>query len=163
MDGHQIPVARTERLIVEALGDELLVYDLDDDRAHSLDPVAASIWRACDGESTVADVALRAGVSKELAWSTLEHLADIDLLAEPVLSSSAQSRRTLLRRGLMAGAASVAVGAGIQSIVAPAAAGTSSCLGDGNVCTASIQCCPGLTCCCEAPTCFCRAPSNCND
>jgi hypothetical protein len=165
MADQQHPIARTERIVVDRVGDEVLVYDLDSDRAHSLDAVAAAIWRGCDGESAVATLAAQADVSEEVAWSTLDHLAEIDLLAEPLGVSSGHSRRALLRRGLIAGAAGVAAVPVIKSIVAPdpAAGGVSSCFGIGTVCTQSVQCCPGLTCCCEAPTCSCQNPNNCND
>ena len=45
------PCARSEDLIVEELGEELLVYDMKADRGHCLSPVAARVWRRCDGRT----------------------------------------------------------------------------------------------------------------
>ncbi len=51
------PRARTEQLIVRELGPETLVYDLDRERAHCLNPAGAEIWRACNGERTLSELA----------------------------------------------------------------------------------------------------------
>ena len=57
------PRARRTRLIVRRLPEETLVYDLESSRAHCLGPIAASVWRRCDGRSSAARIA--AGVRKE--------------------------------------------------------------------------------------------------
>ena len=49
--------------MVKTVGDEVLVYDLERARAHSLDALAAAIWRQCDGRRPVA--ALAAAVRAE--------------------------------------------------------------------------------------------------
>ena len=51
----QLPLARRERLLVEELPDEVLVYDLDREKAHCLNRTAALIWNHCDGRTTVED------------------------------------------------------------------------------------------------------------
>ena len=61
------PVAREENLAIEELDDELLIYDLHSNRAHSLGSAATSVWRACDGRqgpegSTEIDIRLRGAV-----------------------------------------------------------------------------------------------------
>ena len=57
------PLARRDGLVVKTVGDEVLVYDLERARAHSLDALAAAIWRRCDGRRPVA--ALAAAVRAE--------------------------------------------------------------------------------------------------
>src|SRR2546423_15689116 len=42
------PRARDARLVIQELPDELLVYDLERHRAHSLNRTAALVWRHCD-------------------------------------------------------------------------------------------------------------------
>src|SRR5262245_11037961 len=42
------PRARTAGLVVKELSDEVLVYDLERHRAHSLNGLAAAVWRRCD-------------------------------------------------------------------------------------------------------------------
>jgi hypothetical protein len=138
---------------VEELGDELLVYDLNTDEAHSLDPSAAAIWRACDANSTAPGIAARTGQSETAVRTTLERLAELDLLAAGSFAADTHSRRAVLRRGLLAGAAGVAAVPLIRSIVTPPAAhAQSGCVADqenNTPCTQTCQCIEG--CCCNIP------------
>ena len=43
------PVARSEGLLVEELGDELIICDIERDVVHSLNGPAAVCWKALDG------------------------------------------------------------------------------------------------------------------
>jgi hypothetical protein len=47
------PSARTDAVIVEPVGDGIVVYDLKRHRAHALNRSAAALWRLCDGTRTV--------------------------------------------------------------------------------------------------------------
>jgi hypothetical protein len=49
MEKARRPLARSAGLLVEPIGDELLVFDSERKVAHSLNDVAARVWRACDG------------------------------------------------------------------------------------------------------------------
>jgi coenzyme PQQ synthesis protein D (PqqD) len=159
MADEQRPLARSERVIIEALGDELLVYDLDSDEAHSLNASAAAIWRACDGAVTVAGISARVGLSEAAVRVTLERLAGLDLLAAGSFTRPTHSRRAVLRRGLLAGAAASAAAPLITSIVAPAAAQTTSgCSADFGACEQTADCCSGLICCGGV---VCRPPELC--
>src|ERR1700730_7842010 len=51
------PQRRNDRLVVEELAEETLVYDLDRHRAHCLNKTAAAVWRNCDGKRTIAELA----------------------------------------------------------------------------------------------------------
>src|SRR5581483_8256515 len=48
------PLARSEGLLVESIGDELLVYDEQRRVAHSLNETVTLVWRACDGSRDLA-------------------------------------------------------------------------------------------------------------
>jgi hypothetical protein len=147
------PSARTAGLVVEELGDELLVYVLDTDEAHSLDPAAVAIWRACDGTTTTADIAARLNLDDGAVQATLERLAELNLLTgEAPVVAVTHSRRAVLRRGLVAGAAGAVAIPVIRSIVAPAPAhAQSACAptkGAFTSCTSSCECADG--CCCSS-------------
>jgi hypothetical protein len=142
--------ARTEGLVVEEIGDELVVYDLDTDEAHSLDSSAAAIWRACDGTATPPAIAARLNLDDAAVQATLTHLAELDLLTgEAPAVTVTHSRRAVLRRGLVAGAAGAAAIPVIRSIVTPAPAHAQSggLIPIGEPCTTSSQCVGG--CCCS--------------
>jgi len=120
------PRSRRADLKVESLGAELLAYDLAGHRAHHLNPIAASVWRLCDGSRTVGAVAAAIardhGVAEdeEIVWHALAQLARGGLLATPLPAERAAvaTRRDLVRRlGLAAAAIPL-----ITSIGIPAAA-----------------------------------------
>lgn len=155
-EAERLPRARdASQLVLQELGDELLVYDQRDHKAHSLDGVAAAVFRRCDGRTTVAEAAeaIAAGgrpADVALVAAALDELRATGLLESPAPRVPALSRRDALRRvGFIAGAA-VAIPL-VQSIVAPSVAQAASC---GDV----LQpCCVGNTCngtnICSAGTC----------
>jgi hypothetical protein len=114
------PKARRARLVVEALlADETLVYDLDRDEAHSLNPTASFVWHSCDGITPVSEIARRLGqkhgarVSETVVWDALEQLAARGLLDH----RPAQPREVALsRRGLMQAAGLTAI---VTTLTAP--------------------------------------------
>jgi hypothetical protein len=48
------------RFVVRAVGSETIVYDTRTHKAHCLGPEAAAVWRECDGQRSVFDIAGRA-------------------------------------------------------------------------------------------------------
>jgi hypothetical protein len=159
------PLARSDGLVVEALGDELLVYDRDTDQAHSLDPAAAEIWRACDSTATPADIAARLNLDEAAVQASLKHLAELDLLTgEAAALTVTHSRRAVLRRGLVAGAAGAVAVPVISSIVAPPAHAQGSCqpsTPDLEECLQTCECTSGCCCAHSAGFTLCLTPVNC--
>ena len=135
------PLARTEDLRVQELGSEIVIYDLRTDEAHCLGPVAARVWRACDGERPLADL----GESAEITAALVE-IADKGLLVERVPGGgSGMSRRQLVGRMAVAAAAAPL----IVSVSAPPAHAAVSCIALNQPCTvgsAALPCCPGTSC-----------------
>src|ERR1700734_3733381 len=110
MDEHGLsPRARRDGLLEEAVGEELLLYDQNSHTGHCLSPVAACVWRRCDGEHDVTELAGLAGVSESLVGDALRELREKDLLAvEPQPTQSTVpgvSRREAIVRGARYGAA----------------------------------------------------------
>jgi hypothetical protein len=107
-----LPRAREDGLLEEEVGEELLLYDRENHTAHCLSPIAACVWRHCDGEHDLAEIAVLAGASEELVASALHELREKDLLdAEPALMQSAipgESRREAIVRVARYGAAAAA-------------------------------------------------------
>lgn len=138
------PRAREEGLIVEGLGEELLVYDVQAHRSHCLNRAAALVWKACDGRATPGEIARRVGaelgaeVAEPLVWLALEDLGRKGLLgAKPQRPDDPArvSRRELVRR---LGVAAVLVPV-IATVTAPTAYAAVSCSGS---CSVQAQNCP---------------------
>jgi hypothetical protein len=122
------PRARTSGLVTTEAADEVLVYDTDRHHIHHLNITTAAVWRHCDGERAVGDLARLAGqdlgasVDEATVRLALTKLDDAGLLTEPLaaeLRLSRMSRRTFMQRAGVAGALAVPA---IVSTTAPAAA-----------------------------------------
>jgi|ERR1700760_176768 len=152
MDDHgPLPRARQERLLEEAVGEELLLYDQRSHTAHCLSPIAACVWQHCDGGRNVAELAELAGTSEDRVADALRELREKDLLVvEPQLIQSAIpgiSRREAIGRVARYGAAAAAAPLIVSATAATPAMASS---GEKGACQASQD----LTCCvCEDATC----------
>ncbi len=51
------PKARNPEILVQEIGDEVLIYDLEINKAFSLNETCAMVWRECDGEKPIAEIA----------------------------------------------------------------------------------------------------------
>jgi hypothetical protein len=161
-----IPRAREDGLVMREVDDEVLVYDLLRHRAHSLNKTSALVWRCCNGETSVPELAARlrdaldAPVDERVVWIALEQLSQVDLLehrVEPPREAAAVSRRSFMRKvgiGVVGGAIVLPV---ISTIAAPTAQAQGSVLGPGQCCTTAGG--PGVRDLCIGGTC---ATSNCS-
>src|SRR5436190_6967815 len=81
------PAARSQGLVVEHLADETLIYDLERDEAHHLNPTAAAVFALCDGQATVEQLATEAAerlgqpVSAGAVSEAVNQLAELGLLS----------------------------------------------------------------------------------
>jgi hypothetical protein len=114
------PLARSENLVVETLGDELLVYDQVTNQAHCLGAAAAQVWEACDGERSVESLSADLGLDVGTVTRALGELSDCSLLdaSVPVAGNGGMTRRDLGFRAAKVGAAAATVPL-IWSIAAP--------------------------------------------
>ena len=143
-----LPSVRTEGLLVQDVLDEIVVYDLDREKAHSLNPTAASVWTQCVRQTPRAEAVallsqkLGPGKGETALDFALAQFHRADLLQDPTPRVEGMSRRAVMRRiGLAAAAASVPI---VTSLVAPPAAHAQSCLPEGSPCMADAECCSGI-------------------
>jgi len=164
----QRPIARNEGLVIQEMPDEVLVFDMETNKAHCLNETAAFVWKACDGNNSVADITKLFGnksgnpVDENLVWLAIDQLNERKLLEKNVTSKFAgESRRSVLKK---IGFASVVALPVIASLVAPTAVLAVACsagqtpasCGAGNCnrgtpCVSATQCgtCPaGQICAC---------------
>jgi len=143
------PIARQQDLVIKHLDGEMLVYDLRTDQAHCLNRTVALVWQQCDGRRTVRELGellsrdLSAPAGQELARLAVIELAREDLLHEvdEAWRTAPQISRRTLVRSLGVALAALPL---ITSIISPTPAEAATCLGSGQPCSSSAQCCSGL-------------------
>jgi hypothetical protein len=148
---HTKPLARKEGLVIQELPEEVLVYDLDRDRAHCLNETAAFVWQRCDGRTSAGEIArslgqkVNAPVDEKVVWFAIDQLGRNHLMTTPVPPQlvAGLNRREMVRALGLAAAVAVPV---VASIVAPTPAQAATCAANGQSCASGQICCAGLSC-----------------
>lgn len=115
---------KSDKVYVEAIDQELCVYDWERQKMHTLNPTAALVWQQCDGQTAPAAMAarleqeLQTPEAEQLVWLSLDRLEKAHLLeakaARPALGKSLTRRDLLKAAGL-----SLAMLPLVKSIVLP--------------------------------------------
>lgn len=144
-------MARHNGLVVQEMPDEVLVYDMDTNKAHCLNQSAAFVWKSCDGNNTVGDIVRQfeangnGKVTEDFVWLAIDQLNENGLMDSKIAPRfEGQSRRQVLKTIGLASMVALPV---IASLVAPQKA-----LGSVS-CTCSAAPCPPTGC----PTTVCTA------
>jgi hypothetical protein len=150
-----LPLLRTANLVVKELPQEILIYDLQKNKAFCLNETARLIMDQCDGKTSVDEAAgylhrkLKANVSEEMIWMVVEQLQNADFI-EKDYEIPIQTTRVTRRKILQSAAALGIALPMITSLVAPTAAhAQSSCLQIEEECNIEASpsgCCTGLNC-----------------
>lgn len=149
MKSNNNPVARRTDVVVQELGEEVLVYNLQNNKAFCLNETSALVWKLCDGTNSVSDIQrlasqqVSAPVPADMVWLAIDGLRKENLLESsdniPVAFEGMTRREVMKKVGL----ATVVALPIVSSLVAPAAAQAQSCAAPGDPCGA-IQCCTGI-------------------
>lgn len=130
------PAARRERVLIESVGDEAVIFNLDTRASHALTPLAAAVYAYADGTNDLTAIAelasarLDATVTEAEVATVIELLGELELLEGPELTLvSGLSRRDAIKTF-----AAVGAGAALITTVTPtaAAAATTGQTGLGN-------------------------------
>ena len=154
MNNPQNPVARKTGLVIQEVPEEVLVYDLDTNKAHCLNKTAALVWKSCDGTRSVPEIAAYVGslagesVTDDFVWLAVDQLNENDLLEKEIQADlKGLSRRDLIKRIGLTSMVALPV---IASLVAPP---TALAVGSCN-CLNSLECGVGTPNeACPSPTC----------
>ncbi len=80
--------SRTENIVVQKLGNEVLAYDLKTNKAYSLNDPSALIYQLCDGSRTIDQIIgelnkqLTHKVNSEFVWYAIHQLQKNSLISE---------------------------------------------------------------------------------
>jgi len=139
------PKSRKENLVVQELEGEVLIYDLEKNKALCLNQTSALVWQSCDGSRTIAEIGdvvgkqLNSQVGEDLVWLALDQLSRenlIDNKSEIKTRFAGMSRREAVRKVGLASLVALPV---IASLTAPVAAQTASACNTGVTCTCTIS------------------------
>jgi hypothetical protein len=154
------PIARKSNIVVQILEKEVLIYDLNENSAFSLNETSALIWQMCDGIRTVPQIAeslsakLNSPITDDFVWIALEQMKKGNLLenSEDISADfGGLSRRDVIRKIGFATLAALPV---VSSLIAPASiSAASNCTPPigrtpATLCSESCQCNTG---CCRNP------------
>lgn len=150
----QKPTARKDGLVIQEMPAEVLVFDLETNKAHCLNETAAFVWKSCDGVNSVGDITKLFGiqtgkrVDENLVWLAIDQLNESNLLADKVNTKfNSQTRRDVIKKIGLAAVIALPI---VSSLVAPTAAMAATCSGaNGVTCTGTVgngQCCNGQCC-----------------
>ena len=119
---NKLPLARSTDIVVQELGEEILIYDLNTHKAYNLNETSGTVYRACDGRTTFDELKLGTKLPDEIIFLALDELRRENLLEESQTYSSpfgGMSRREAIRRVGLASMIALPV---ISSLIAPTAA-----------------------------------------
>src|SRR5438445_2500999 len=101
------PTARKNDLVIQQADNEVLVYDLNTNKAACLNETAAFVWQNCNGSNGIADIAQALGrktnseVNDDVVWLAIDELSKNRLLEEKVAaeySFTGVSRRDVIKK-----------------------------------------------------------------
>lgn len=151
MNNPQKPTARQAGLVIQEMPEEVLVFDLETNKAHCLNETAAFVWKSCDGSRSAAQIAELFGresgknVEEEMIWLAIDQLSENNLLEQKIRADfKNQTRREVIKK---IGLAAVIALPLVSSLVAPTAARAVACSGVVASCTnGGVTCNDGTPC-----------------
>lgn len=149
MGSSQNPTARKEGLVIQEMPEEVLVYDLNTNKAHCLNQTAAFVWKSCNGENSVTDIKLQmeknfgTPVSEDFIWLAIDQLNKDNLLQEKINSKfEGVSRRDVIKKIGLASFVALPI---VASLAVPnAALAAGSCAGAS--CNTTTSCASPCNC-----------------
>lgn len=155
MNEPQMPVARKEGLVIQEMPAEILVYDLETNKAHCLNETAAAVWKFCDGKNSVADISglltktRGTPVQEDMIWLAVDQLSERNLLENysAAANFSRQNRREVIKKIGLAAVIALPI---VTSLAAPTAASAgSTCATTACTCTLAAVC-TAVSCACQS-------------
>ncbi len=121
------PISRKQNIVVQEFEKELLVYDLQINKAFCLNETSAIIYQLCDGTKSVAEISqtlyknLKQSISEDLIWLALDSFKKENLLEEGesfAVNFNGLTRRQVIKKVGFATMIALPV---VSSVVAPSA------------------------------------------
>ena len=152
MKSSQIPVARKEGLVVQETAEEVLVYDLNSNKAHCLNQTAAFVWKSCTGDNSISEITklfekeIGSAVQEDLIWLAIDQLNEKNLLAANLTTKFAgRSRREAIKKIGLAAVVALPIVASLTAPTSALASTSCACVNPGGCITQTT--CPSQVNC----------------
>lgn len=168
MNNNFTPKSRKENLVIQELEGEVLIYDLEKNKAFCLNETSALVWQSCNGSRTIADISSMVGkqlnsqVNEDIVWLALDQLSKENLVEKqtPLENKfNGLSRREVIKKAALGTVIALPI---VTSLVAPLAVhANSACTGgvcncdvtmgtaNGEICVSTISPCTDTNCRCQ--------------
>jgi len=131
-----IPAARPiGDFSMERIGPDVVLFDLELNRYHTLNGVAFDIWRGCDGQRSVDQLSKLLATQREVVEAAVQQLGEAGLLEAPEHTFESKMHRRKMLKLVAAGAigaVGVPVVASITRVGPEASATNEQCTGQGD-------------------------------
>jgi Coenzyme PQQ synthesis protein D (PqqD) len=135
------PLSKKADIVIQKVGNEILIYDLKLNKAFSLNETSSIIWQACDGNKSVSEISnqiskeFNSSVNEEFVWFALEQFKKDNLIeneSEFFTPFEGLSRREIIRK---VGLTTVVALPVVFSLLVPTAsqAASTACVTAGNL------------------------------
>ena len=145
MNNKFTPTSRKENLVIQELEGEVLIYDLEKNKAFCLNKTSALVWQSCDGTRTIADISDAVGkqldsqINEDVVWLALDQLSKENLVEKQTKLENkfnGLSRREVIKKVGLGTMIALPI---VTSLVAPLAVhANSACITGGN-CTCNTN------------------------
>lgn len=131
MKADNLPVCRRENIVVQEIDSELMIYDLDKNKAFCLNETSAIVWQLCDGKKSFLQISeelskrLNSPTNEELVWLAIDQLQKEGLVKVANFETKFKglSRREIIRK---VGLSSMVALPLVSSLIAPNALNAAS-------------------------------------
>ena len=156
------PRSRKDGIVVQEMNGEVLIYDLNTDKAFCLNETSSLVWKACDGTRSIPELSehlsrvLNSPANEDLIWLALAQLKKDQLLEEipsEIEGVTGVTRREMIKRAGMGTVialpivASFMVPNAVHALSCPTVPDCTACGGTnratGCLCSAVGTCCSG--------------------
>ena len=152
MKSSQVPVARKDGLVIQETTEEVLVYDLNSNKAHCLNQTAAFVWKSCNGNNSIPEITrlfekeIGSSVQEDLIWLAIDQLNEKNLLEAEIKSEFAgRSRRDVIKKIGLATVVALPIVASLTAPTSALASTSCACVNPGacitqTTCPSTVNC-----------------------
>jgi Coenzyme PQQ synthesis protein D (PqqD) len=139
------PISRKADLVVQEMDNEVLIYDLTENKAYCLNQTSALVWQLCDGNKTIDEISeilgqkLNSSANQDIVWFALDQLKKENLIENEIGSHktlTGMSRREVIRKVGLGTMMALPI---VASISAPLAIHAASSCNTGAICNCSTD------------------------